>query len=209
MPNTPGSHVGKKHYRLLALQYIAYADLPNELKQRRPKYHGGWYLCRCDCGTEKYIAAVNLLRIKSCGCLNNEMRRYNGCLHQYLIKDRNKFLAGRVTNYYRYNARFRGLSWQLSTEQVLELILQPCFYCGVENSNNFKTPNRRGSAEEQQYNGIDRIDSSKGYSIDNVVPCCKQCNLAKKDMSFEKFRSWIEKVYIHINSACSESQEIA
>ena len=32
-------------------------------------------------------------------------------------------------------------------------------------------------------NGVDRVDNTKGYSVDNSVPCCKFCNTAKHTMS--------------------------
>jgi hypothetical protein len=37
------------------------------------------------------------------------------------------------------------------------------------------------------YNGIDRLDSSKGYVLENCVPCCSEINWAKRVMSFEDF----------------------
>ena len=46
-------------------------------------------------------------------------------------------------------------------------------------------------------NGIDRIDSNKGYSFDNVVACCKYCNGAKNTMTQEEFKEWIKRVYEH------------
>ena len=44
-------------------------------------------------------------------------------------------------------------------------------------------------------NGLDRVDSSKGYTIDNVVPCCAICNTAKNKMTQKEFKEWIKTVY--------------
>ena len=116
----------------------------------------------------------------------------------YKIKDRTKFLAGRVANFYRGNAKIRGLDWNLEVQQVSDLISQPCYYCGAEKGNTLRTPNLRGKPEELVYSGIDRIDPAKGYFLGNVVPCCKRCNTAKLDMPFDEFISWIERVHTHI-----------
>jgi len=45
------------------------------------------------------------------------------------------------------------------------------------------------------YNGLDRADNSKGYELDNVVPCCGRCNRAKNAYNRDDFLLWIEKVY--------------
>lgn len=46
-----------------------------------------------------------------------------------------------------------------------------------------------------KHNGIDRVDSSKGYTLDNCVPCCSKCNYAKHEMSVEEFKEYITNVY--------------
>lgn len=40
-----------------------------------------------------------------------------------------------------------------------------------------------------------RINNSVGYTVANVVPCCKECNLGKKTMDVSVFLSWIRRVY--------------
>ena len=44
------------------------------------------------------------------------------------------------------------------------------------------------------YNGIDRKNNGKGYTEDNIVSCCKQCNFAKRNMSYKEFKFWINKL---------------
>ena len=84
-----------------------------------------------------------------------------------------------MKNYYKSNAKARGISWELTNEQFLELVTKDCDYCG----------------HSQEYNGIDRIDSSKGYTIDNCVPCCSWCNTMKLDYSKTEFLEHIKKIY--------------
>jgi len=48
-------------------------------------------------------------------------------------------------------------------------------------------------------NGLDRVDSLKSYTLDNVVPCCTQCNLAKLDYSLDEFKKWVSACYNHLN----------
>jgi hypothetical protein len=49
------------------------------------------------------------------------------------------------------------------------------------------------------YNGIDRVDNTRGYSIDNCVACCKQCNWAKRELPQQEFIDWIHRVSRHLN----------
>ena len=59
-------------------------------------------------------------------------------------------------------AKFRQIGWNLSESDFNALISKRCFYCD-------------GSLPSQG-SGLDRVDNSKGYSFENVVPCCTSCN---------------------------------
>jgi hypothetical protein len=45
------------------------------------------------------------------------------------------------------------------------------------------------------FNGLDRIDNRKGYVSDNIVPCCSDCNLAKRDLSIKAFLELVTLIY--------------
>jgi hypothetical protein len=44
------------------------------------------------------------------------------------------------------------------------------------------------------YSGIDRIDPTHGYISDNVVPCCRTCNVAKLKMTRDEFLAWAWRI---------------
>lgn len=85
---------------------------------------------------------------------------------------------------YTYNAKKRGLVFDLPREDFHKLLSAPCEYCGAP-------PNPVG--------GIDRVDNGRGYIVGNVVPCCKICNLAKRDMSRAEFLDWLMRAARHIS----------
>lgn len=91
-------------------------------------------------------------------------------------KERLKKLA--KTDKIRYSslksaAKRRSLEFNLSFEEYQKLLKQKCFYDGAE-------LNKLGYA-------LDRVDNSKGYVLENVVPCCTKCNVAKNNMSQQSF----------------------
>ena len=74
-----------------------------------------------------------------------------------------------------------------------------CHYCGIVPSNIIGQQGRyRNSWGDYYYNGIDRIDSI-GYVTENCVSCCRTCNIAKLDMSYDDFKKHIRKIALHMN----------
>ena len=69
------------------------------------------------------------------------------------------------------------------------------------NVNKFKKTN-----ELIYVDGIDRIYSTKGYSVNNCVPCCTMCNKMKLNYSLEDFKTQISKIY-HYSIEGSETIE--
>jgi len=144
------------------------------------------WLCHCDCGSDKIIPGV-LLRngyTKSCGCL-------------YRLK-KGEAAFNILFGDLKRSAERRKHTWALSEEDVRQLTSQPCYYCGREPQQS-RIVRRRGVNGDYLCNGIDRVDNSKGYSKDNVVPCCSKCNVAKHTMTREEFLSWISSVYEYSN----------
>lgn len=101
---------------------------------------------------------------------------------------------------YKKKAENRGLEFKLSKEEFSNLIFQNCVYCGaepIEGTSIDRIYNKTGIPFK--INGIDRIDSNKGYFIENCAPCCTTCNRMKLDHSFSKFKSQIIKIYNYLN----------
>ena len=75
-----------------------------------------------------------------------------------------------------------------------------CFYCKEPWTYTVKKFNygvgrktTKGKIRENVKNlSFDRLDSSKTYSIDNIVFCCTQCNLSKKDISIKLIKRLYE-----------------
>jgi len=98
----------------------------------------------------------------------------------------------KIYNTYKYRARRKNLEFDLAPDIFQYLIEHTCYYCGVKPSSVY---NFEKSDNQLIYNGLDRIDHTKGYTIPNVYPCCSDCNFAKKDLTEEEFLGWINKLY--------------
>lgn len=150
--------------------------------------------CRCSCG--------NICHVKGSALRQGLSSRCKKCSSAATGKKNkvNDFhvASGTVLQQYKRNAKSRGLVFALTKDELKTLIVKDCFYCGAPPSNTVKTfSGRPGVHRAVMYNGIDRIDSSKDYILENCVTCCFICNWAKANMSVEQFRTWIKKVYIH------------
>lgn len=177
---------GRRFGRLLAVERAG----------RSPTGNTTLYRCVCDCGAEGTFRYNNLQSgiTKSCGCLKREDLRVRK------TKPLLDVIVRQITSYYKRNATLRGIEWHLSDDDVRRLIAQPCHYCGEIGVNRTGTSwSRKSAAEgrELRNNGIDRVDNAGPYTVENTVPCCKHCNLAKLAMSRDEFLAWIKKVHDH------------
>ena len=83
---------------------------------------------------------------------------------------------------YKESAKKRNLVFDLTLEQVKSLLDGICHYCGELNSI-----------------GIDRKDSTCGYTTDNTVSCCSTCNFMKSDHPYDDFIKHIIKIFNYYN----------
>lgn len=138
---------------------------------------------QCRCGNNKKVLGSALVsgNTKSCGCYGIEKRK------ESRISQNHSEVTAVILSYKRH-AKDRGFEWKLSRNEVEAVIFENCKYCGTPPSNRKKTKNSLGDG--MLYSGIDRVNSSIGYVIENVVPACKICNFAKSNMTIEEFRDW-------------------
>jgi len=146
----------------------------------------------CECGNEKVICGALMIsgNTKSCGCLSKEIRAKKRIPENY--SEITSIILG-----YKRHAKDRGFIWGLRREDVKIIIFQNCNYCGMPPMNIKRTKNSIG--EGLRYSGIDRRDSLKDYTLENVVPCCKICNFAKSNLTFIEFKAWLERICENIN----------
>lgn len=143
-----------------------------------------YWLCRCECGVEKYIRRSSLKKgdAKSCGCSQ----------HRHKIKDKGLSCKNSLFANYKRKAKLRNLSFDLTFEQFIKLTSGNCSYCNKEP---LQVLNYSWSNGCYKYNGIDRVDNTRGYELDNCVSCCKFCNRSKDTLTKEEFLRNIAAIY--------------
>lgn len=156
------------------------------------------YFVQCKKCGKIFSRRASVIRnsLNSIECSNCRHIRYNKPLN---------VLEYKVYCYYRTSAKNRNLEWNLTEEQFKRLIKGNCVYCGkpIEKRKTVSYKN-----EFELINGIDRIDSKKGYNIDNCTSCCSMCNLMKSNFTKEDFLQHISKIYNYsISSSTTISKE--
>jgi len=81
---------------------------------------------------------------------------------------------------YKRSAETKQLSFEIEKETFTELVKMQCHYCGI--------------IKEKGFNGIDRLDSTKGYTMENIVSCCEMCNFMKGSMSESTFTKCVKHI---------------
>ena len=150
------------------------------------------HLLLCHCGKEFVCLLRNVLRgtTKSCGCIGN------GSKGIFQAKHPSWQGCGEIgLNYWnsiKRNASSRSLKFDITIEQVWDLFLKQKGLCAISGIKiGFGTNSRSGDKTAS----IDRIDSSKGYNIDNIQWIHKDVNKMKNNMSEDMLFRWCELIY--------------
>jgi hypothetical protein len=98
----------------------------------------------------------------------NEYRRKTG---YYSLQEKKP--SARFVSSVHY-AKTRNLEWTIEKEDYIRLTELDCHYCNE--------PVRSSKV------GLDRKKNEEGYTLENVVPCCPECNQIKSNIfTYEEF----------------------
>lgn len=148
---------------------------------------------QCFCGKVFETRLYNVIsgRSKSCGCgirIANAKRAY---------ADLTLSSFNELFQIYRRNALKVGKIFFLSKENFRYLIEKDCYYCASKDRAEYK---HKTGKLAYKYTGIDRLDNSRGYSLNNCVPCCKICNFMKTTLSKNAFILQIIKIHANLRN---------
>jgi hypothetical protein len=96
---------------------------------------------------------------------------------------------------YERRAAKKGREFTISPEDFYFFTSQPCILCAAPPSQ------RRTKAKNPYiYNGLDRWDSSRGYTIDNIVACCWRHNRIKGTLGYAELYKQCLGIVLSISS---------
>ena len=153
-------------------------------KAERRRDRTAWF-CVCDCGREHCATTQDLVagNTKSCGCLRAKVAPTNARPLPEGVASMNSLVG-----VYRRRAKERGYCFELSADEASTLFRSNCFYCGAPPSQVVAGKTYNGSFV---YNGLDRVDNDRGYTLENTVACCGPCNSSKKAVTLQQ----VVKIY--------------
>jgi len=90
----------------------------------------------------------------------------------------------------------KEFEFKISELEFEEIVCKSCFICGKENN-------------ELHRNGLDRLDSNMGYTINNLNSCCGECNYMKKKYDFSLMLEKFMFIYIKHKNDNFENHSVA
>lgn len=156
------------------------------LSRTRRKQPNGKYTylatCQCECGTIKDIVVNHLRngRSRSCGCDKSRYDKVVGSKNKRFKG--HKDIRGTIWSHIRNGALNRGIEFALGIEEAWALFEKQERKCALTGLAICFDKCRGDSTAS-----LDRIDSSKGYTIDNVQWVHKDVNIMKNRYGMEYF----------------------
>jgi len=120
------------------------------------------------------------------------------CANPATHKERDGYASSfrRLYNSYRRRATKQRVEFTLTEKDFYELTSQPCYFCAAP-------PSRKADKRAKNpyiYNGLDRLDSAKGYIPSNCCGCCWEHNDLKGRLPFTDFYRHSLAVVLSVSS---------
>ena len=167
-PRDTTHYVGQKINRLTVLQQFPSRD------------KGGIkFLVRCECGTEKMVRKSSIMgksaQTVSCGCYLREHGNGKRGVH-----DPRGYLLARA----RERSKHKGWEFSITKEDIV--IPEKCPLLGI-----IIIPKAKDRCHSPS---LDRIDSSRGYTPDNIQVISSRANTLKNNASLQELELLVENL---------------
>lgn len=150
---------------------------------------------RCDCGNEFIARCTNLRTGRSKSCKNCAWEKRSKTKSIQVTQHQQMFRRLILDRCKKHN-----IEVSITVDDYTKIINQNCFYCGDAPKETTRFATRKYVNTEPVFaNGVDRIDSSVGYTLNNCIPCCTSCNYAKHQLTQKEFFDKIIKIYKNLN----------
>jgi hypothetical protein len=150
----------------------------DRVNSSEPYIHSNCVSCCEMCNMMKGSSGPNVFVHRAEHILTN-LKIIEGKLYPLEFLD----IKGCIYYDYKKRAHKKGLAFEISQDTFNHYTQLPCYLCGKEVS-------------QTHTSGVDRLDNTKGYTIDNIRSCCGICNYTKRDYEYEHF---IEKLCLICN----------
>lgn len=149
------------------------------------------------CNSTEFYVYGSRRSCKPCTRIKS-LNRYNNLSNEDQQKYRNRSKQWQIDNCFRYywlqarnRAKKKNLEFTITPKMIEDLFVKQngrCFYSGISMLIHDKN---------EHSISIDRRDSTKGYTSENIVLCCLQANLMKNNRSEIDFFDMIKAIYNH------------
>jgi hypothetical protein len=148
----------------------------------RKRHDQAYWICQCECGKTTILSTgvINSQRTLSCGCLRRR-------------KAWNNTSVGELSGFYWSSvvcgARDRGIEVLITKEDAWNKFLaqdRKCSLSGIE----LRFIDHYRDDHKLQTASLDRIDSLKPYTLDNIQWVHKTVNKMKNTLDQDEFISW-------------------
>jgi hypothetical protein len=140
---------------------------------------GNYWTVYCSCGKTKVVSEDMLRhgRNIACGHCKEDNKKYNRNQYTRLQSLKRPNKVNLHVNRCKAHAKQQHIKYELTSHYIEKLINSSCHYCG-----------------SKEKIGIDRVDSKRGYTEYNTVPCCWKCNRAKGTQPIQEFKNWVKLI---------------